>query len=52
MISRVGRLDSESSDGSLKKEQIVFQLIHKADYLRYTNKRPQGSQVKKYNTVL
>ena len=35
MISRVGRLDSESSDGSLAREQIVCQLIHKADYLRY-----------------
>jgi len=32
MISRVGRLDS---DGSLKKEQIVFQLLHRADHLRY-----------------
>jgi hypothetical protein len=43
MISRVGRLDSESSDESLAKEQIVFQLIHKAEHLRYIAVKSQNT---------
>ena len=50
MISRVGRLDSENSDGNLEKEQIVFQLIRKADHLRYIP--TSGSKVvKSQNTA-
>jgi hypothetical protein len=50
-ISRVRRLDSESSDGSLAKEHCMS-IATQSRSSNYTNKRQQGSEVTKYSTVL